>query len=154
MRTSGDPNFAIHVEYCTPIQYSCHVFATIFRCRFHGDRLDSEAIRAAPLHGELIVHRRGMGRIAKLLAPDGVSYVAPVLDRARLVALDARGLLLSGVERYPGRTDKRDGPSYLQTWWCVPTQRPAQRPDTRADEVRRAAEVARTMSAHYVRRRG
>lgn len=69
-----NPNFAFHVEYCTPIQYSCHVFTTVFRCRFLGERLDVEAVRAAPPHGELIVHRRGMVRVAKLLAADGVTY--------------------------------------------------------------------------------
>lgn len=68
--------------------------------------------------------------------------------------LDARGLLLSGIERYPGRSEKRDGPSYPQTWWCVPTPGPLAKADTRADEMRQAAKVGRTMVNHYARRRG
>lgn len=140
MRASGNPSFSFHVEYCTPIQYCCHVFATVFRCRFHADRLDPETIRAAPLHGELIVHRRGMGSIAKLVARDGVTYVAPVLDRVRLVELDARGLLLPGVSATPDAATTRWAVLSSDVVVCADTAA-AHEADTRADERRQAAEV-------------
>lgn len=130
------------------------VFAIVYRCRFHGERLDAAAIRANPLQGDLIVHRRGMGRIAKLVAEDGETYLTPILDKVRLLDLNERGLLIAGRERYPGRNDKRDGPTYPQAWWCVPTRRPVPTPDMRPQQLREATEIGRTMVNHYSRRRG
>ena len=117
----------------------------------------SEAdIRAGGVLGDLRVRRRGMGRVALLIAEDGESYRLPVLTKVRLLELEPRGLLLSGVEVYPGRNDKRDGPSYPQAWWCMPRPRPAGNQAARAREEwkgrQKAQEIGRTFSMHRGRR--
>lgn len=97
-----------------------------------------------------------MGRIALLLAEDGESYKLPVLTKVKLLELEPRGLLISGVEVYAGRNDKRDGPSYPQAWWCMPRPRPVSNQAARAREEwqgRQAAqEIGRTFSMHRQRR--
>src|ERR1700709_2129095 len=93
--------------------------AIVYRCRREGARLDREAIEADPVRGELRVQRKGMKRIAVLLKADGERYALPVLDKVRLLALNDRGVLLTGVEVHPPRGSKGNGPSYPQTWWCV-----------------------------------
>ena len=132
------------------------MFCTVYRCRFQGEKLDAAAIRESGVAGDLRVRRRGMGRIALLLAPDGETYLAPVLTRVRLLEVEPRGLLLTGVEAYPGRSDKRDGPRFVQTWWCMPCRRPLDRRGAElvqhAQDRRTAHEVGRTMSAHSGRR--
>ena len=73
---------------------------------------------AQRVHGELQVYRKGMKRVAVLLAADGETYVVPLLDKVRLLALDERGLLLTGTEVYQPRGGKGTGPMFRQTWWC------------------------------------
>lgn len=129
----------------------------VYRCRFQGQKLDAATIREGGVAGELCVRRRGMGRIALLLGPDGQTYLAPVLTRVRLLEVEPRGLLMSGVEVYPGRNDKRDGPSYPQAWWCMPRARPlagGQRSEIerRWQDESLAREIGRTMTAHSGRR--
>ena len=68
--------------------------------------LDRQAIQADPTRGELRVLRKGMKRIAVLLGPDGERYLAPVLDKVRLLALNDRGALLAGFEIFPSRGSK------------------------------------------------
>ena len=43
----------------------------------------------------------------------------PVLDKVRLLAMNDRGVLLGGVEYFPPRGAKGNGPMYPQTWWCL-----------------------------------
>lgn len=127
--------------------------------------MDRQAIQTHPKAGELVVHRRGFNtRIAKLLAPDGETYLIPVLDKVKLLAVDERGVLISGLEMHPPKGLKGSGPVYQQTWWCVTLQevpKPPEvlvvRPDpleaVRARELRREAdEIGRTMSMHSGRR--
>lgn len=127
--------------------------------------MDREAIQAHPKAGELVVHRRGFNtRIAKLLAPDGETYLIPVLDKVKLLAVNERGVLLSGLEMHPPKGLKGSGSVYQQTWWCVtrqevpkPPEAPAVRPDpleaVRTQELRREAdEIGRTLSMHSGRR--
>jgi hypothetical protein len=114
------------------------------------------------VRGELVVHRRGFNsRIAKLLAQDGESHMLPVLDKARLLVVNDRGLLLSGHEVHLPRGSKGSGPFYPQTWWCVTRHVPpvgqGTPADARAIERARALrregdEIGRTMSAHSLRR--
>ena len=66
------------------------------------------------------MQRRGFNnRMAMLLGPDGERYMLPVLDKVRLLAMNDRGVLLSGVECFPPRGAKGRGLMYPQTWWCV-----------------------------------
>ena len=141
------------------------MFAHVYRCRHQGVLMDRQAIQAHPKSGELVVHQRGFNtRIAKLLAPDGETYLLPVLDKVKLLAVNDRGVLLSGLEVHPPKGLKGSGPIYQQTWWCVTHEvvQPApevlvNRPDpleaARARELRREGdEVGRTMSMHSGRR--
>lgn len=98
--------------------YVCTVFATVYRCRREGQLLHPEEIKRDPRRGDLRVSRRGMRRIAVLLAPDGERYIVPLLDRVRLLAVDGRGVLLTGLERIPPRGLKGSGLAFMQTWWC------------------------------------
>ena len=65
---------------------------------------------------------------ASLLAADGVRYVVPVLDHARLVRINADGILITGLEVIPRGTGMKNikADYYPQTWWCVPV--PPHRP--------------------------
>lgn len=133
------------------------MFAIVYRCRREGELLDTEAVKARPARGELRVQRRGMKRIAVLLEPDGEHYVIPVLDKARLLAIDGRGLLLTGVEVLPPRGSKGNGTMYRQTWWCVYRQAPARTEissaESRALERQRQAEaIGKSLTTHYSRR--
>jgi hypothetical protein len=66
------------------------------------------------------VQRRGFNnRMAVLLGSNGETYMLPVLDKARLLAMNDRGVLLTGIECYPPRGAKGRGAMYPQTWWCV-----------------------------------
>lgn len=132
------------------------MFAIVYRCRREGQLLDAEAVKASPARGELRVQRRGMKRIAVLLEPDGEHYVIPVLDKARLLAIDGRGLLLTGVEILPPRGSKGNGTMYRQTWWCVYRQAPANLvspAEARGLERQRQAEaVGKSLASHYSKR--
>ncbi|GAA4337925.1 hypothetical protein GCM10023165_16300 [Variovorax defluvii] len=77
-----------------------------------------ESIHADFARGELQVYRKGMKRVAVLLAPDGETYVLPLLDKVKLLAMNECGVLLTGTEIYPARGAKGTGPMYRQTWWC------------------------------------
>lgn len=99
-----------------------------------------------------------MKRIAVLLGADGERYVVPLLDKVKLLAVNDRGLLLTGIEVHPPRGSKGSGPVYPQTWWCVlcgePTVSQGSSAEARLPElVRQAHEIGRTMSSHYARRR-
>lgn len=129
------------------------VFATVYRCRFHGERLKPDAIRTNALCGDLIVHRRGMGRIAncsRLMGalPHTALRQGMASGRPRARDPDCRPRAL------PGRNDKQDGPVYPQAYWCIPSSRPVVKADQRPQRLREAAEIGRTMVNHYARRRG
>lgn len=94
------------------------MLATVYRCRRQGLPLHPDEIELAPVRGELRVYRKGMKRVAVLLGPDGERYLLPLLDKAKLLELDHRGLLITGVELYPARGAKGNGPMFPQTWWC------------------------------------
>lgn len=132
--------------------YICTVFCVVYRCRFQGQRMAEEDIRAGAVQGALRVRKRGLARIALLLAPDGETYELPVLTKVKLLELEPRGLLLAGLEVYPGRSDKRDGPSYPQAWWCVPRPEPVSDQAARTQEQwalrQEAQEIGRTFSMH------
>ena len=94
------------------------MFAIVYRCRREGQLLHRDDIAAEPAHGELQVYRKGMKRVAVLLGRDGESYVLPLLDKVKLLAINDRGLLLTGTEVHPTRGAKGTGPMFPQTWWC------------------------------------
>ena len=94
------------------------MFAIVYRCRREGQLLHRDDIEAEPVHGELQVYRKGMKRVAVLLGRDGESYVIPLLDKVKLLAINERGMLLTGIEVYPTRGAKGTGPMFAQTWWC------------------------------------
>ena len=120
--------------------------------------MTQDDIRANGRRGSLVVRRRGRGRLAMLLRPDGITYVVPVLDKARLLEINERGLLLTGYERIPPRGNKGAGWTYPQTWWCeVPAvvdlsegtppqgaEKTAARRD--AQDLRDAYEIGRVMT--------
>ena len=120
--------------------------------------MDRDDIRANGRRGDLVVRRRGMGRLAMFLAADGKTYVVPVLDRAKLLEVNERGLLLTGLERIPPRGREGDGTSYAQTWWCevpavveldrvvVPAGAKRAAAMREAQEVRDAYEIGRAMT--------
>lgn len=155
----GDPNFAICAEYCTHIQYSCRVFASVFRCRRQGVLVDQDMVKADPARGDLRIRRHGFNqRIAVLLGPDGERYMLPVLTKIRVLELNDRGVLISGYEVYPPRGAKGSGPVFPQTWWCLLREGPEVAPASVARaqakaRSREASEIGRTMSAHDRRRR-
>ena len=111
------------------------MFATVYRCRHQGKPLHRDDIERAPVRGELRVYRKGMKRVAVLLGPDGERYLIPLLDKAKLLDVDHRGLLITGIELYPARGAKGNGPMFPQTWWCELVHTPSASP---APGVRRA----------------
>ncbi|WP_143684683.1 hypothetical protein [Variovorax sp. KK3] len=134
------------------------MFTILYRCRREGLPLHPEDIEAAPVHGELRVQRKGMKRVAVLLAADRESYVVPLLDKVRLLAINDRGILLTGFEVYPTRGLKGAGPIYRQTWWCETNpnrQKPTADPtEARRRERERAARQVGTSLLRRSARRG
>lgn len=141
------------------IQYSCHVFASVFRCRRQGVLVDQDMVKADPARGDLRIRRHGFNqRIAVLLGPDGERYLLPVLTKIRVLELNDRGLLISGYEVYPARGAKGSSTVFPQTWWCMLREGPEIAPASvaRAQALarsREASEIGRTMSTHDRRRR-
>lgn len=129
------------------------VFAIVYRCRREGQQLHRDDIEAEPAHGELQVHRKGMKRVAVLLARDRESYVIPLLDKVKLLAINERGVLLTGIEIYPTRGAKGTGPMFPQTWWCElsPKGRPAAA-DPAESRRRERERQARDIGSALVRR--
>ena len=94
--------------------------AIVYLCRHQGQKRTRDAIQASPATGNLIVIRRGYSnRIAMLLAPDAETYIVPVLDKVRIIALNDLGMMLSGEEVHPSRSSKGSGTRFVQSWWCV-----------------------------------
>ncbi|MBT2299592.1 hypothetical protein J7E70_03855 [Variovorax paradoxus] len=69
--------------------------------------LQRDQIMSGRVRGDLRVHREGMKRVTVLLAPDGERYLLPLVDKVKLVAIDERGLLLTGIEAF--RCGRRRG---------------------------------------------
>ena len=133
------------------------MFAIVYRCRREGQLLHRDDIAAEPAHGELQVYRKGMKRVAVLLGRDGESYVIPPLDKVRLLAINDRGLLLTGIEVHPTRGAKGTGPMFPQTWWCdlTPKARPTIADPAEArrrERERQAREVGSSLLRRPARR--
>ena len=115
--------------------YAFTVFCIVYRQRAQGKERHPDWIRSSPARGELqfecglwderpwrVVMR------AALVGPDGETYVLPVLDRARIVRIRGKGILIEGTEVIPVRPSggiknvKVD--RYRQAWWCVPKSKP------------------------------
>lgn len=133
------------------------MFAIVFRCRREGQLLHRDDIEAEPAHGELQVIRKGMKRVAVLLDVDRETYVVPLLDKVKLLAINDRGILLTGIEVYPARGAKGTGPMYRQTWWCETSPRgrtsianPAEA--RRRERERQAREVGNALLRRPTRR--
>lgn len=131
----------------------------VFRCRREGLLLQRDQIIGEHVRGELRVHRKGMKRVAVLLAPDGEHYLLPLLDKVKLLAMNERGLLLTGVEVFPARGAKGNGLMFPQTWWCLLDQggmRVDECPPVEArarERAREARGIGESMAREY-RRRG
>lgn len=82
--------------------------------------MHTELVQARGVQGHLRLYRRGMRHCAVILGPDGIDYLLPAMDRARVVRIEHAGIMISGTEVHPGHSIKRDGPSYPQSWWCLP----------------------------------
>ncbi len=98
-----------------------------------------------------------MKRVAVLLAADRESYLLPLLDKVKLLAINERGILLAGIEVYPARGAKGTGPMYQQTWWCEtnPKARPPGNPaEARRRERERQAREVGTSLLRWPTRRG
>lgn len=133
------------------------MFAIVYRCRREGQPLHRDDIEAEPVHGELQVLRKGMKRVAVLLGQDRETYLLPLLDKVKLLAINERGVLLTGIEIYPTRGAKGTGPMFPQTWWCElnPKGRtsiadPAEA--RRCEREREAREIADSLLQRPVRR--
>lgn len=82
----------------------------------------------------------------------------PVLDKVRLLAIDDRGVLLSGIEMHPARGLKGSRPMYDQVWWCVTKNVPPRHVPTLGEAEEREArergrEIGRTMVGGHERYR-
>jgi hypothetical protein len=124
----------------------------VFRTRHQGDKLPStEAVKHGRRVGELRYFERVYdprpGRslmIATLTAPDGETYILPVLDRARVRRIDG-GILISGMEVVPRGIGMKNvkSDSYPQTWWCRPLAIPRGGFEDDADRFGNPAESRR-----------
>lgn len=156
MGANCDPVVLFHACKHSPNLYIRTVFAIVYRCRQGGRLLDRSAIQSDPVRGELRVQRRGMKRIAQLLGADGERYVLPVLDKVRLLAMNERGVLLSGYEMLPPRGEKGMGTAFPQTWWCVlrgPVGRDSDPAQARARaQAMQAQQLGASMVGHSARR--
>jgi len=120
------------------------------RLRHRGVKLDPSVLRAtAPLEGLLRLDasryqgRDGRGRTVCLLMPVGGS-VQPLVEMfsARLVRIEARGILISGEE---DEWDRKRRTSFRQTLWAWPLPPPIQDEGPRASKGSR--EVLRLLEA-------
>lgn len=107
------------------------------RLRHQGVRLTKEQLRQeVPLVGNLRYEasyyggKDGNGAYACLLMPLGVSTEPEVqLHHAKVIKVEARGILIQGQEY---RYRRKERLSYPQTLWCWPIgpdEAPVQRPD-------------------------
>ena len=103
----------------------------VYRTRNLGERRDREAIRRDRNIGDLIYGVRvydpqPQWRVmkAQLIGPDGVNYVVPMLDQARLLRVRGNGLLIGGREIIVLSRGAKNIKSaqYSQAWWCVPLE--------------------------------
>ena len=129
------------------------MFAIVYRCRREGQLLHRDDIEADPAQGELQVYRKGMKRVAVLLGANGESYVIPLLDKVKLLAINDRGVLLTGIEVHPTRGAKGTGPMFPQTWWCDLHPKPRAKVADPAESRRRERErQAREVGGALLRR--
>lgn len=80
-----------------------------------------------------------------------------LLGKVKLLALNERGVLLTGIEIYPTHGAKGAGPMFLQTWWCdlTPKARPTIADPAEArrrDRERQAREVGSSLLRRPARR--
>ena len=130
------------------------MFSIVYRCRREGRLLDREAIAGSPTRGELRVLRKGMKRVAVLLAHDGETYLLPLLDQVKLLAMNQQGVLLKGLEVLPPRGAKGPDTLFPQTWWCVLRGEPLHAEPSPAaararERERQARDVGASMVNHY-----
>ncbi|OUM01736.1 hypothetical protein A8M77_14335 [Variovorax sp. JS1663] len=93
-----------------------------------------------------------MKRVAVLLAADRETYVVPLLDKVKLLTINERGILLTGIEVYPTRNDKGTGPMYRQTWWCETNPKMPPAPDPTEARRRERDRQARAIGTSLLRR--
>lgn len=119
-----------------------------------GRRLSPEALRAAvPLEGQLRMvdnyyeGRDGRGRqICLLMPPTGTVPPLVELYSAKLIRIEARGILIAGVEE---TWDRKRKVEYRQTLWAwpLPPPQPKQKPrEAGSPEVQRLLEALDTMA--------
>lgn len=55
-----------------------------------------------------------------LLVPGTTKYAIPVMDQARILKVNDRGLLVTGMEIFPTTRGIKNVKSddFPQTWWC------------------------------------
>lgn len=100
--------------------------AQVFRLYSQGQPVDRELLLTRrPPAGDLRLRLRvtGHGRDSHIYLATlerGKEYVIPCLDRARVVEIRGRWLLIEGVEINPrGSSYKRlASDNYPQRWWC------------------------------------
>jgi hypothetical protein len=97
--------------------------------RSRGERLPSAEVRArmasSPLRGELQLTadrpgwhpgQRNAPRLAGVVAPGTVQWALPPLDRAQVLKIRGRDMLIVGVEEI--ELDRKRRAAYPQAWWC------------------------------------
>lgn len=109
------------------VQYYGAVKFQVYRLRDNGERLHGDVIeRRGPAMGELIYKQRVTRSeifCAALFAEDMCTYVVPLLDRARLLQMTPKGMMLIGIEVIPrGTSIKASADYYRQSWWCLPVE--------------------------------
>jgi hypothetical protein len=110
------------------------VLCDVYPIRHRGQRRDPEKIRLRAYRGELIYnlrlyHAKPQWSIMKatlVSVHDGVTYLLPVLDRARLLRIRGDDLLITGTEIIPTTFGIKNIKSddFPQTWWCVRVLKP------------------------------
>lgn len=97
------------------------MYATVYRTRSKGVRLP---VPTRPEAGLLTLEQRKDGTngqsLAARLTTDGDRLVLPELLHARVRRISANGIVITGQEVVPRRTNNRSSADFWpQTWWCL-----------------------------------
>ena len=92
-----------------------------------GQRLERGSLASVPAHrGVLSLTPDRPGRdprdrnpplLAGLCRPEGMSWVLPPLDKARVVRINPRGMLIKGRQELQSTRSSRNSEWFDQAWW-------------------------------------
>lgn len=139
-----------------PIQCFNTMLVRALLLRHRGVRVAPEQLRCRePMTGRLQLHssryegRDGRGRQVCLVMPPDVGSCTPLVElfSARLLRIEARGLLIGGQEEFWDRKRKTEFPQVLWAW-PVPPEIPRSTPtsEIRSPDVARLLEAIEAVS--------